>query len=62
LTKQLATFHGGWKPSDNNLFEQICRFLPIDGFRDVFVPSTSKNLIDACKPATNLGVMLFSIS
>jgi hypothetical protein len=57
-TKQVATFHGGWQPSDNDLFQGITKLLPMVWFEKVVVPGTSKNLIDAGEPETNLGEML----
>ena len=59
LTKQVATFQGGWQPSDNDLFQGITKLLPMDWFEKVLVPGTSKNLIDVGEPETNLGEMLY---
>ena len=61
-TKQVATFHGGWQPSDDDLFKGITKLLPMDWFEKVLVPGTSKNLMDANKPETNLGEMLCRLS
>jgi len=58
LATQLATFHRGWKPSDDNLFQGNCKFLPMEWFKDVLVLGTSKNLEDANEPPPNLGEIL----
>jgi hypothetical protein len=55
---QVATFHGVWKRNDENIFEGMCKYRIMDWVKDVLVPGTSKNLMDAGEPETNLGEML----
>ena len=57
-TKQAPTFHGGWQPTDDDLFKGFTKLLPMDWFENVLVPGTSKNLVDAGETETNLGEML----